>query len=131
MSAKLLSDDVEPSFELDVGVLYASDVTAAQLAVVVAAAMAEMEWYGLNAVSVLQVQAANDGCRSKKEFDECEGTRATSNAVRTARVCDLRTKRSADGRGLDMRRGLSRDMDGKLVVQEALRVEEESRRHDV
>ena len=110
--------------------LYASDVTAAQLAVVVAAAMAEMGWYGLDGVFVAQVQAAKYGRRLKKGCDECEGTRATSNAVRIARVCDLRTKSSADGRGMDVRRGLRRDVDGILVVEAALRVEEESRRHN-
>jgi len=45
-------------------------------------------------------------------------------------VCDLRTKSSADGRGPDVRRGQRRDADGKLVVEEGLRIEEESRRHD-
>ena len=84
----------------------------------------------MDAVSFVQVSAAKYRCRSQKECDECEGTRATSNAVRIARVCNLRTKSSADGRGMDVRRGLRRDVDGILVVEAALRVEEESRRHN-
>ena len=85
----------------------------------------------MHAVFIVQVQTATYRCRSKKECDEWEGTRATSNAVRIARVCDLRTKSSADGRGLDARCGLSRDMDGELGVQDVLRIDEESRRHDI